>query len=174
MARFAGTAAAVEYQLARAGELIDGRLSGARVEARDEDGELWSGLSAFIPKSTHGLAWCASVLPSGLGALLSKLEDEAGRADELMWHAGAGDGRLRVFDEVERGGAETLKTLRSMRDATRDAGGSLVIERASSELRREFGAWGLTESAALLMRRVKEQLDPDDIFSPGRFAWGER
>ena len=60
-----------------------------------------------------------------------------------------------------------------MRDAARGAGGSLVVERAPSELKREFGAWGLTESAALLMRRVKEQLDPDDIFSPGRFALGE-
>ena len=129
--------------------------------------------AAVIPKSTHGLVWRASVLPSGLGALLAKLEDEAGRADELMWHAGAGDGRLRVFDNAERGGAETLKTLRSMRDAARDAGGSLVVERAPSELKREFGAWGLTKSAAFLMRRVKEQLDPVGIFSPGRFALGE-
>ena len=154
--------------------MVAGRSGGARVEAREEDDELWSGLSAFVSRRAQGLAWRASVLPSGLGALLAKLEDEAGRANGLMWHAGAGDGRLRVFDEAERGGAETLKTLRSMRDAARGAGGSLVVERAPSELKREFGAWGLTESAALLMRRVKEQLDPDDIFSPGRFAWGER
>jgi len=153
--------------------LIAGRLSGARIEARDEDGELWSGLSALVSQSARSLVWRAGVLPSGLGALLAKVEDEAGRANELMWHAGAGDGRLRVFDDSERVGAEALATLRMMREAAHAAGGSLVVERAPSELKREFGAWGLTESAAFLMRSVKEQLDPADIFSPGRFALGE-
>ena len=60
-----------------------------------------------------------------------------------------------------------------MRDAARDAGGSLVVERAPEGLKRELGAWGLKDSTSFLMRRIKRQLDPTDAFSPGRFAQAE-
>ena len=59
--------------------------------------------------------------------------------------------------------------MRSLREAARRAGGSLVVERAPDELKSEFDVWGLSDSAAFLMRRVKAQLDPADAFSPGRF-----
>jgi glycolate oxidase subunit GlcD len=168
--RFAGTAAAVEYQLARSEDLIKGR---ARVEARDDDGELWSSLAAAASRNACGIVWRAGVLPSRLGALLSEVE--AGRVgdEDLMWHAGVGDGRLRVFHDAGPDGVESLTALRKMRESARAAGGSLVIERAPQKLKREFGAWGLSEPASYLMRRVKEQLDPSDTFSPGRFTLGE-
>ena len=46
----------------------------------------------------------------------------------------------------------------------------LVVERAPEGLKRELGAWGLSDSSALLMKRLKEQLDPSDTFSPGLFG----
>ncbi|HST53858.1 MAG TPA: FAD-linked oxidase C-terminal domain-containing protein [Pyrinomonadaceae bacterium] len=168
-ARFAGTKAAVEYQLARAEDLIKTR---ARVEALDVDAELWSSLSAADSSDAGVVAWRAGVLPSRLGALLKEFEDARGRTGETAWHAGAGDGRLRVFDDTHPNVAESLKTLRRMREAARADGGSLVVERAPLEFKREFGAWDLSESSSFLMRRVKERLDPADTFSPGRFAPG--
>jgi len=174
-ARFAGTAAAVEYQLARSEDLIKPHTL---VESPDD--ELWSRLSASDLNGINSdarragvVTWRAGVLPSRLGALLSELEEARGRTGELTWHAGAGDGRLRVFDDANSNGADTLKTMLRMRDAARAAGGSLVVERAPLELKRELGAWGLCEPATFLMRRVKEQLDPADTFSPGRFALGD-
>jgi glycolate oxidase subunit GlcD len=175
-ARFAGTEAAVEYQLARSEDLIKPHTL---VEPTDDD-ELWSRLSAFDLNGINPgarregiVTWRAGVLPSRLGALLSELEETRGRTGELTWHAGAGDGRLRVFDDANSNGVDTLTTMRRMRDAARAAGGSLVVERAPLELKREPGAWSLSESAAFLMRRVKEHLDPADTFSPGRFALGD-
>jgi FAD/FMN-containing dehydrogenase len=91
---------------------------------------------------------------------------------ELSWHAGAGDGRLRVFDEA-RGVKDEAARLTRLREAARAAGGALVVERAPEELKREFDAWGLTDSAIFLMQRIKQQLDPADTFSPGRFAADE-
>jgi FAD/FMN-containing dehydrogenase len=117
--------------------------------------------------------WRAGVLPSALGALLG----EAGRVREGLkgsaWHAGLGDGRLRVFEQAPAAedADAVLSTLRDARRAATEGGGSFVVERAPERLRREFDAWGLSPSAASLMKRVKEQLDPADTFSPGRFAF---
>jgi FAD/FMN-containing dehydrogenase len=170
LARFAGTEAAVEYQLARAAELFAGASKAGAVERAEDDEELWARLSAARPRGERGLVWRACVLPSALGATLSRLGADSERGRALMWHAGAGDGRLRVFDSThDEANDDALATLRSVRDAAREAGGSLVVERAPSWLACEFDVWGLTDSAALLMSRVKQQLDPADTFSPGRY-----
>jgi glycolate oxidase subunit GlcD len=170
LARFAGTDGAVSYQVARGREIVREHEKVSGVEALDDDGPLWSGLAAASARGDQHLAWRASVLPSRLGAMLARLREEHG--DEAAWHAGAGDGRLRVFETAARGDAETVLSLRRLREAARRAGGALVIERAPDALKREFDAWGLDDSAAFLMRRVKAQLDSADTFSPGRFDPG--
>ncbi|MCA1620256.1 MAG: FAD-binding oxidoreductase, partial [Acidobacteria bacterium] len=179
LARFAGTESAVEYQLERAAVLVAGALKNADAERVEDDESLWARLSSAGPGGGRGLVWRACVLPTALGALLNRLGAGGERARELAWHAGAGDGRLRVFEDVpahvgaveDEGAAPLLAALRDMREAARAAGGSLVVERAPGWLTRGFDAWGLTESAAFLMRRLKEQLDPADTFSPGRFGF---
>ncbi|HWW75343.1 MAG TPA: FAD-binding oxidoreductase, partial [Pyrinomonadaceae bacterium] len=195
LSRFAGNESAVEYQLTRAAELTASHLKGGGsfVAPADVDAEPWSKLSAHAlgedyPRGGDGrqpngddrqsngdgrqsdyvgrpLVWRAGVLPSNLGALLSGLR---GRNGELLWHAGAGDGRLRVHD-ISRGVKDDAARLTNLRETARKAGGSLVLERAPEELKQAFDAWGLTDSAALLMRRIKRQLDPANILSPGRF-----
>jgi FAD/FMN-containing dehydrogenase len=167
LTRFAGTEGAVDYQLARAAELVGGLMKQGSIEHVEDDERLWARLATTQPKGDRALVWRASVLPSALGSLLARLGEDFGR--ELKWHAGAGDGRLRVFDEMQNHD-EALAALREMREAAREAGGSLVVERAPVRLKRELGAWGLTESAALLLKRLKEQLDSSDIISPGLFG----
>jgi glycolate oxidase subunit GlcD len=171
LARFAGRAEAVEFQLARAAELCAECVGGAGVEMLSDDAAVWSSLAAVVARGEHSLVWRASVLPAEFGSLLERVHAGRGSTGELKWHAGAGDGRLRVFDAAEREDAQTIATLRSMREAARAAGGALVIERAPLWLKREFDSWGLKDSAAFLMSRVKEQLDPGDFLSPGRFAF---
>ncbi|MFL6332098.1 MAG: FAD-binding oxidoreductase [Pyrinomonadaceae bacterium] len=167
LARFAGTEGAVEYQLARAAELVEDCLKeGAAEQVEDDDG-LWARLSSTLPRGELPLVWRASVLPSALGALLARLGGDYGRA--LRWHAGAGDGRLRVFLDTPDDD-EASVSLRAIREAARCAGGSLVVERAPDGLKRKLGAWGLSESAALLLKRIKEQLDPSGTFAPGLFG----
>ncbi|HEX8336710.1 MAG TPA: hypothetical protein VF621_08265, partial [Pyrinomonadaceae bacterium] len=141
---------------------------GAAEQVEDDEG-LWARLSSTLPRDEGGLAWRASVLPSALGTLLARLGDGGDYGRGLRWHAGAGDGRLRVFeDEIRRDGGAAA--LREMREAARAAGGSLVVERAPDALKRELGAWGLSESAAFLMGRLKGRLDPSDTFTPGLFG----
>lgn len=176
-ARFAGTDGAVEYQLARAEELVEGSTASASVERVEEDGRVWARLAKASGCAGRGLVWRACVQPSGLGALF----DYIGLGAGLRWHAGAGDGRLRLFSrspdrhESERRSSldAALFGLNRLRDIARDAGGSLVVERAPARVRQGFDSWGLSESAAFLMTRIKEQLDPTDTFSPGRFNFND-
>jgi glycolate oxidase subunit GlcD len=180
LARFAGTDGAVEYQLARAAEIVEERAKGACVlSVKEDDGGLWSRLAAA--GTTSGLVWRACVPPSALGQLLSRLHKVNEYAAHLMWHAGAGDGRLRVFEgtprdarDVERDELLTAHLLGGMRESARAEGGSLVVERGSAQFRHSFDSWGLSDSAAFLMRRIKEQLDPSDTLSPGRFRFAGR
>jgi glycolate oxidase subunit GlcD len=168
LARFAGTEGAVGYQLTRAAELVEGFLKEGSVGVVEDDDGLWARLSSAPSREDGRLVWRASVLPSALGALLARLGGgDYGRG--LRWQAGAGDGRLRVFEDAQ-GYEGAALALRGMREAARDAGGSLVVERAANGLKREVGAWGLSESSAFLMKRIKEQLDPSDTFSPGLFG----
>ncbi len=179
LARFAGTDGAVEYQLARAAELVEERAKGACVlSVKEEDGATWSRLAAASGPASD-LIWRACVPPSALSQLLSRLSEvDEYATTRLMWHAGAGDGRLRVFEgtprdagDVDRDRLLAARFLGGMREAARGVGGSLVVERATAQFRQSFDSWGLSDSAAFLMRRIKEQLDPSDTFSPGRFSF---
>jgi FAD/FMN-containing dehydrogenase len=178
LARFAGTDGAVEYQLARAAEIVEERAKGACVSSvKEDDGGLWSRLAATAGPASD-LVWRACVPPSALGQLLFRLHEVNEYATHLMWHAGAGDGRLRVFDgtprdacDVERDELLAARLLGGMRESARAAGGSLVVERAPAQFRHSFDSWGMSDSAAFLMRRIKAQLDPSDTLSPGRFRF---
>ena len=167
LARFAGTAGAVEYQLDRATELVGGLMKEGLIEHVEDDDGLWARLSSTQARGDRPFVWRASVLPSALGSMLERLGDGYGRG--LSWHAGAGDGRLRVFEDAQ-GQDKALVAMREMREAARALGGSLVVERAPAQFKRELGAWGLSESSAFLMKRLKEQLDSSDTFAPGLFG----
>ncbi|HEV7893404.1 MAG TPA: FAD-linked oxidase C-terminal domain-containing protein [Pyrinomonadaceae bacterium] len=184
LARFAGTEGAVEYQLARAAEIIEGSAKDVRVSVESEnDFILWSRLAASAAANDglpRELVWRLCVPPSSLGLFLSRLSEVSRYASQTMWHAGAGDGRLRVFEALPRDGHEydrdkldAARLLGELREEARAAGGSLVVERTTARFSREFDSWGLSESAASLMKRIKEQLDPSDTFSPGRFSFAD-
>jgi hypothetical protein len=90
-----------------------------------------------------------------------------------MWQAGVGDGRIRVMERLQdmspeiRG--ETIRRLETLREQAQSVGGALIIEDAPAEIKTRVNAWGTFGSSAGVMRRIKTQLDPNCILSPGRF-----
>jgi glycolate oxidase FAD binding subunit len=82
---------------------------------------------------------------------------------------GHGVGWLRVDAPNENGLAAILTVLR--REAV-SRGGSLALLRADASVRRQVDAWGESGDAFALMRRVKQQFDPQDTLNPGRFIGG--
>jgi glycolate oxidase subunit GlcD len=168
--RFAGTSPTVAHQVERASEVL--KLAPGRIshETRHDDLALWTYVAEAALRIDAPLVWRASLPPTELGAFLSAVSrEESSTGNLLEWQAGAGDGRLRVCQSVERGTETAVSALENWRRAAHHAGGHLTIEEAPAEIKSASDAWGLSEGSAGLMRRVKEQFDPQGMFSPGRF-----
>ena len=48
--------------------------------------------------------------------------------------------------------------------------GSVVIEKGPANLKNQVDAWGYRYKDLKLMKKVKNQLDPQEILNPGRFV----
>ncbi|HYR78108.1 MAG TPA: FAD-linked oxidase C-terminal domain-containing protein [Pyrinomonadaceae bacterium] len=171
LVRFAGSARAVVSQTAHALKLLRNDQNN-RCYALDEDEALWQKLSAVPMRTSDNLGWRVSLRPGDLATFLDEIvaleKDETSHVS-LSWHAGLGDGRLRAIARAPVYHREAVRALERLRGKAETLGGKLVLETAPLEIRNEFDAWGDFGSTTELMRRVKSQLDPQNLFSPGRF-----
>jgi glycolate oxidase FAD binding subunit len=171
LVRFAGSNRAVISQTAQALKLL--REDGSnQCMTLDDDEHVWQRFSVAQLKSSGDLTWRVSLKPSDLIAFLDEvrtLENDEASGASLGWHASLGDGRLRATARTPAYHREAVRALARMRERAETLSGSLVLENAPAEIKNEFDAWGDLGSAAELMKRVKRQLDPQNLLSPGRF-----
>ena len=173
LVRFAGNDASVTDQAERARARFRS-MREVSLELVESDAHLWRALAAQPLRPDWQLIWRASVRPSNLSALLVALRQaQRDHANSLSWHAGLGDGRLRVMQTIETDAKHVVATFTSLRDTARELGGSLIVERAPDDLRRVSDAWGLSAANTRLMRSIKQQLDPHELLAPGRFFASE-
>lgn len=171
LVRFAGSDRTVVSETAQALKLMrtDQNL---QCSTLDEDDQLWQRFSAIQVKSAGDLSWRVSLKPADLASYLDDVRaletDESAQAS-LQWHAGFGDGRLQAKSRTPVYHREAVRALARLRERAETLGGSLVLEHAPPEIRNEFDAWGDFGSARELMMRVKAELDPENLLSPGRF-----
>ncbi len=169
LVRFAGSSRAVITQTAQTLKML--RDAGLRCVTHDDEVTMWQSLSNISSQSNHDLSWSARVRPTELPALINEVvalkRDDAWRST-ICWHAGVGDGRLRVLARSPVYHQEVVRALERLRQTAEDRGGSLVLEQAPVEIKQELDAWGSFGSAGELMKRVKQQLDPQNVLSPGR------
>ena len=50
--------------------------------------------------------------------------------------------------------------------------GNLVVESCSPEIKEKISVWGQLRNDQLIMRRLKEKMDPQGVLNPGRFVGG--
>jgi glycolate oxidase subunit GlcD len=168
--RFAGSPRAVVTETASALKKL--REQNIRCVTHDEDDELWRGVSEAATRGVNDLSWRALIRPGDLGSFVEdvvSLEDDDAAQVELQWQAGLGDGRLRAMARVPVYHREAVRALERLRQRAENLGGSLVIERAPAEIKDEIDSWGSFGSARDLLKRIKHQLDPENMLSPGRF-----
>lgn len=171
LVRFAGPARAAISQTAQTLKLLRSDRDSSCF-ALDEDDALWDKLTAVPGQTSDNLGWRAQLRPGDLASFLNDvIALESGETSHvsLRWHAGLGDGRVRVIARAPVYHREAVRALERLRHKAETFGGSLMLEMAPPEIRREFDAWGDFGSVRELMRRVKFQLDPRNLFSPGRF-----
>ena len=164
--RFAGTEAAVADQTRRALPLFAEADTRALV---DSDAQLWRTLAALPLKADYQLVWRASVRPTNLPSFINTLRQEQDENAVAHVQAGVGDGRVRVMQETTNDAQHTADRLARLRRTAETLGGSLVVERAPADVKQKLDAWGVPAASARLMQRIKQQLDPAGLLSPGRF-----
>jgi glycolate oxidase subunit GlcD len=169
--RYAGTPETVAFQTVETLKLLRSDDATVNCVALDTDENYWRELAALPLHDENQLSWRASVRPTELQAFLKLAMDDGGsaRLSSSLWHAGVGDGRVRVINSQAEDAGSCLASLERLRAGARALGGSLVIEDAPPEIKKAFEAWGVWGASLPLMQRVKNQLDPTGTLSPGRF-----
>ncbi|MGB3263676.1 MAG: FAD-binding oxidoreductase, partial [Microcoleus sp.] len=160
--RFQSIAESVKQQSARlleVGEKLG--LQGTSCSGNDED-KLWERLPETMWDSANNSAIICKIgiRPSEAVKAINELP-----VRDALIHAGSGLGVLR-FETA------TAETLLQVRRGCEAKGGFLTVLAAPTNIKQELDVWGYTGSAIDLMRRIKQEFDPENIFSPNRFLSG--
>jgi FAD/FMN-containing dehydrogenase len=90
----------------------------------------------------------------------------------LLCHTGCGITLINIPLGARQAGASTAlnDAVRSLTAECRKVGGNLVILRAVADLKKSLPAWGEMGSDLILMKRIREEIDPAGLMSPGRIV----
>jgi glycolate oxidase FAD binding subunit len=160
--RFQSIAESVKEQSTRLVEVGEKLGLQASICLGNDEDQLWQRLPETIWNSAqNSVVICKiGVRPSETVKLIDELPIQ-----EAVIHAGSGLGVLR-FETA------TAETIQQIRTACEAKGGFLSILAAPIVLKQELDVWGYTGSAIDVMRRIKQQFDPQNILSPNRFLDG--
>jgi glycolate oxidase FAD binding subunit len=159
--RFIDNEQAVAHQVEWVMRAVD-QADKAAVLSASEAGAVWAEVADFDGRAAR----VRTSVP--LSAIPAEFEKALLINVECVAMADIGAGIIRVaFDSDERSVVDQIKLLRANATA---AGGTLAIEKAPVEVRREVDAWGDVGPASSLMRTIKESFDPQSILNPGRFV----
>ena len=130
---------------------------------------IWQGLAAF-PALAGGLTFKANVLPSTTAEFCRQALTLVGKDPILQAEAGNGIviGHLLGDRTLE----QAKGVIAALRNQAIQAYGNLILTRCPDEWKAELGVWGAPRGDWDLMRRIKRQLDPQNLFNPGRFVGG--
>jgi glycolate oxidase FAD binding subunit len=131
---------------------------------------LWQAVDRLAQAPPGGIVAKASVLPSRVPELIESIEGigrQASRPPRIASHLTAGI----VYSAWPPGGdpEADLRLAMSLRQEAASLGGTMVAETAPAALKERLDVWGDPGPDFPLVRRIKEQFDPQGILSPGRF-----
>jgi glycolate oxidase FAD binding subunit len=140
----------------------------------DLTGEAQNRFWEVVREHTQGSVTCkAVILVSQIAAFIQAVTQVCHRHElETAIVAHAGNGILYI--ELRPGDAtpRLVEAIAELRTHTKEARGSLVVERCPVDLKRRINVWGEPGSDFYLMQRLKNQFDPKGTFVRGRFVGG--
>jgi glycolate oxidase FAD binding subunit len=170
--RFAGHRDAVRDQIERTAALLGYGRSDPVVLAGDDEVAAWDRLTVDLAGSDGETVVRGACLPSRLpdaARSCAVAADEAGVDVALQATVPLGVLTARVSGGDASTHAGFVEAWRGQLAA---AGGHAVVRRTAEGVADVVDVWGPPPSAIGLMRRVKQQLDPDGRCAPGRFVGG--
>jgi glycolate oxidase FAD binding subunit len=146
-------------------EVTPSGVQGLEARAGAASDALWHALVERTAPDAF-LSFKANLLPSAIADCCREATQWPGL--QIHAHAGSGIVRGHLFEPVP------LESVRPMLDKLYQyaaaAHGNLVLPRCPLEWKRQLPVWGHERGDLWLMREVKKQLDPRDLFNPGRFV----
>jgi glycolate oxidase FAD binding subunit len=89
----------------------------------------------------------------------------------LLCHPGTGVSLVNILPGGKVSQKESLAdAVEELFAACRETGGNLVVQRAPTDLKSVLPVWGEPGSDLPLMKRIRSEIDPDNLMNPGRFA----
>lgn len=114
-----------------------------------------------------------ATLPAALGDALASVSPAAAESSTARWTAHAANGVARVLADDA---SSVARLVADARPRLERAGGSLVVERATPDVKHALsahgGVFGDPGPGRELMRRLKDAFDPGRVLSPGRHVAG--
>ncbi len=140
----------------------------------DEARGLWDAVTEF-PAAGPDVVAKLSVLPARVGDVFQALREAQGSLDGasgIVAQAQPASGivYLRIPQVLDT--AATIRALAGLREACARLEGSLVLWSAGPELKRTFDPWGPPGYPLDLMRKLKDEFDPQHVLNPGRYVGG--
>jgi glycolate oxidase FAD binding subunit len=168
IARFQSVSESVKEQsnrLLEVGEKLG--LQGSVFSDNDET-SLWQRLQSSMGEVGAELAIACKigVLPTAAVNTLTQLDKLAPESIGLI-HASSGLGLIK-FDSSKL----PSQTILQMRNFCQLNNGYLTLLEAPLAWKKQLDVWGYSGNALDVMRKIKQQFDPDNIFSPHRFVAG--
>jgi glycolate oxidase FAD binding subunit len=160
--RIAGVPAAVDRSLQECRAICAAR--GGDLSVR-EAADIWPAWRAAFAPRAMSLRVC--VLPSQVAETLELLDRRLIGAAALL-SATVSAGVIRAQMEPGRIRAATL--LDHAREAAERRGGWVNVDAAPASVKRQVDVFGPLRPDFTIMRRLKEEFDPQGTLSPGRFA----
>lgn len=167
--RFQSVAESVQQQSSRLLEVgqklgLQGTLYG---DAHEH--QLWQSLSKQIWQSPQEptITCKIGVLPSTSATTLTQLNRLISSQGLGLIHAGSGLGLLRLDPSTV-----TPQQILEMRSYCQSQNGFLTVLSAPIAMKQQLDVWGYSGNALALMRQIKKQFDPKNIFSPHKFVGG--
>ena len=160
--RFQSIAPSVKQQSARLLEVGEKLGLQGTCCCDNEEEQLWQRLPQTMWDSgTKSAIICKiGIRPSEAVTAINELP-----VQDALIHAGSGLGVLR-FESV------TADRLLQVRRGCEAKGGFLTVLAAPPDIKQQLDVWGYNGSAIDLMRRIKQQFDPENLLSPHRFISG--
>jgi glycolate oxidase len=137
-----------------------------------------SNLSATLHKKFSGLIKAKLNYPLSVGKnIIASGEAIFSKADlDYIVQAHAGNGICYAGLLIDHGDtAATVKAVEAMNqllEYCREVDGNLVIQAAPADVKSKLKVWGKIGDDFVVMKRLKDQLDPAGIMGPGRFVEG--
>lgn len=185
------------YVVAIALEGFEEAVTRMRMEMKDMAGSLKARGDENLQEDKHRLLWLAvsnlvsSVAGQFSGLISAQLNYPISEWKKILEFvkdtlstrnikygilAHSGNGVCLVNLLMDKGDSEVMKNgveaISALLAQCHEAGGNLAVQSAPTDVKKDLPVWGETRPDFIVVKRIREQLDPSGIMSHGRFVGG--